>query len=536
MNSEPPNRPLNILLITSDQQHWTTLGILNDKIQTPNLDRLATMGTNHTRGYCPNPTCTPTRASILTGMYPSTHGAFTLGTKLDEHVPTVGDHLRAAGYATSLIGKAHFQPLLSTEDCESVECYPTLRDLDFWKTFNDERTPWYGFDHVELARNHADEGHAGQQYALWMEENGLANWRDYFQVRYDGIKDTPTDGKLAPPMMGGPCYGWRDDMAWKLPEEFHYTAWTGQRTIAAIQDAHTASQPFFIWSSYHDPHPPYCVPEPWASMYDPADMEIGRFIEGEMDDMPPPHQMTRKPSADYSAFNKDGLGNHGYHPHIGVSEQDLKEAQAVYYGMISFMDHWIGQTLDALDELGLTDQTLIVFTSDHGHYLGQHGLIAKGPFHYEDVIRAPFITAVPGTPEDKCGETCTDIQSIVDLAPTFLDAAGLKPSRAMQGVSQLPGWLGDAHFESKRDHAIVENHHQAGGEVHLRTLVTDRYKLTVYRGRDWGELFDLQEDPEELRNLYNDPDFSAVKHDMAMKLIQADLEREPAPQPRVAVA
>ncbi|MEO0515440.1 MAG: sulfatase-like hydrolase/transferase [Planctomycetota bacterium] len=525
----------NLLLITSDQQHWTTLGVLNDKIKTPNLDRLAAMGTNYTRGYCPNPTCTPTRASILTGQYPSAHGAFTLGTKLDETTPTVGDHLRDAGYTTTLVGKAHFQPLLSTAECESIESYPTLRDLDFWQTFNDQHTPWYGFDRVELARNHADEGHVGQQYALWMEENGLPNWRDYFQVRTDGVSDTPTEATLAPPKVDGPGYGWREDMAWKLPEKYHYTAWTGQRTIAAIRDAHEAGKPFFVWSSYHDPHPPYCVPEPWASMYKPEDMEVGQFVDGEFDHMPPPHQMTRDTHADFQPFNADGKGNHGYHPHVGVTEQELKEAQAVYYGMISFMDHWIGQTLDALDDLGITDQTLIVFTSDHGHFLGQHGLIAKGPFHYEDVIRVPFIAAVPGTPESQRGRTSNDIQSLVDLAPTFLDAAGLPPAREMQGESQLPGWRGGETFRG-RDHAIVENHHQVGQEVHLRTLVTDRYKLTVYRGRDWGELFDLQDDPGELNNRYDDPAYAKVKHELAFKLIQADLEREPAPQPRIAGA
>ncbi|MEM1446942.1 MAG: sulfatase-like hydrolase/transferase [Planctomycetota bacterium] len=527
---------MNILLITSDQQHWTTLGVLNDKIETPNLDRLAAMGTNYTRGYCPNPTCTPTRASVLTGMYPSAHGAFTLGTKLDEHIPTVGDHLRDAGYATSLIGKAHFQPLLSTDDCKSVECYPTLRDLNFWKTFNDEHTPWYGFDHVELARNHTDEGHVGQHYALWMEEQGLANWRDYFHARMDGIKDTPTDGELAPPKGSDHFNGFRANMHWTLPEEYHYTTWTGQRTIAAVKNAHEAGKPFFVWSSYHDPHPPYAVPEPWASMYDPEDMEIGALVDGEMDDMPPPHRMTQDRDADFRPFNQDGKGNHGYHPHNTATADELKKAQAIYYGMISFMDHWIGQTLDALDELGLTDQTLIVFTSDHGHFIGQHGLLAKGPFHYEDVIRVPFIAAAPGTPGNQRGQTSAAIQSIVDLAPTFLDAAGLGPAREMQGVSQLPGWRGETDFSGKRDHAIVENHHQAGDEVHLRTLVTDRYKLTVYRGRDWGELFDLQDDPGELHNRYDDPEYAAVKHELAMKLIQADLEREPAPQPRVAGA
>lgn len=120
----------NILLITSDQQHFDTIGAFNSEVDTPNLDRLVKEGTTFTRGYCPNPTCTPSRASIITGMYPSQHGAWTLGTKLPEDRPTVGEYLQQAGYKTSLIGKAHFQPTKGTEEYRSIESYPLLNNLD----------------------------------------------------------------------------------------------------------------------------------------------------------------------------------------------------------------------------------------------------------------------------------------------------------------------------------------------------------------------------------------------------------------------
>lgn len=521
----------NILLITSDQQHWQTLGVNNPRIKTPSLDRLAAMGTNFTRAYCPNPTCTPTRASILTGLYPSVHGAYTLGTKLPEHLPTVGGYLADAGYQTSLIGKAHFQPLKSTDDSPSVEAYPTLRDLDFWRTFNDTHTPWYGFGHAEMARNHADEGHAGQHYAIWMEEQGFTEWRDYYQPRMDGVTDSPTEATKAPPKSDGPGYGWRGDMTWRLPEQFHYSAWTGQRTIAMIERAHEAGRPFFCWSSYHDPHPPYCVPEPWASMYDPDDMAPGELTEDEMAAMPLPHRMTRDPEADFKPFNEDGKGNHGYHHHVGVSRRDLQEAMAIYYGMISFMDHWIGQTLDRLEALGILDNTLIVFTSDHGHYIGHHGLVAKGPFHYEDGIRVPFIASWPG--QIPAGRESAALQTLVDLPATFIAAAGLDVPISMQGLDQLPAWTGETG--AVRDHVIVEMHHN-GEAVHLRTFITDRHKLTVYRGRDWGELFDLDADPDELHNLFNDPAHADLRCAMFARLIDADLEREWSPMPRVAGA
>ena len=126
---------LNILLITSDQQHWHTLGCQNPELDTPALDKLAAGGTRFDRAYCPNPTCTPTRGSIITGLYPSQHGAYSLGTKLPESQPTIGEHLKAAGYRSALVGKAHFQPLNGTDDYPSLEAYPLLQDLDFWRDF-----------------------------------------------------------------------------------------------------------------------------------------------------------------------------------------------------------------------------------------------------------------------------------------------------------------------------------------------------------------------------------------------------------------
>ena len=534
----PSDRP-NILLITSDQQHWRTLGFNNPKIQTPNLDRLAGLGTRFDRAYCANPTCTPTRASLITGMWPSAHGAYTLGTKLPESTPTVGQVLRAAGYRTALIGKAHFEPLESTAEVDSKESYPRLRDLDYWRTFNDRCTPWYGFEHVELGRMHGDEGHVGQHYALWLQEQGLSHWREFFQPRQDGIRDTPHDGRQAPPLPPGPGFGWRTDMHWKLPAQYHYTTWTGLRTNARIEAAARDGVPFFLWSSYHDPHPPYCVPEPWASLYNPDDLDdqVGAFQPGEFDRMPLPHQMTRDPRADFGRFNVDGHYTHGYHPHwidgVTLTRRQMREAIAIYYGMISFMDAMIGTTLDTLQRLGQLDRTLIVFTSDHGHFLGQHGLIAKGPFHYEDVLRVPMIAAWPG--RIPAGGRTDSLQTLVDYAPSFLEAAGVEVPLWMQGHSQLADWCGRPS-QSRRQAVIVENHHN-GAAVHLRTVVTSRYKLTVYRGRpEWGELFDLQADPHERQNQYDNPAFASLRAQLMQQMIDADLEREPAPNRRVAGA
>ncbi len=495
----------NILLITSDQQHFDTLGVTNSRIQTPALDRLAAEGTRFDRAYTCNPVCSPARSSIITGLYPAWHHCWTIGVKLPEDVPTVGDLFQQHGYHTCLVGKAHFQPLASQPGSESLECQPTLRDLDFWRGFHG---PWYGFEHVEVARNHADESHAGQHYGIWMEEKGLDNWLDYFWEwphRPDGI---------------------RRKHAWDLPEAFHYSVWTAERTIANIERSVAENKPFFLWSSFQDPHPPYLVSEPWASMYRPEDMQPGRLESGEMDKMPPHFQKTQEENPDFSMY-RETYGPHGFHSHL-VAEADLRKNMAVYYGMISLMDREIGRILDALDRFGIAENTLVVFSTDHGHFLGQHGLIAKGAFHYEDMIKLPMLARYPGV--IPAGGVSSALQSNVDYAPTFLDAAGIPVPGLMQGRSQLDAWRGGV--PGVREHVIVENRHEPT-KVHLRTYVDRRYKLTVYRDAECGELFDLEQDPGEVQNLWDDPAAAALKADLLHRFMQAELQREPTRMPRI---
>lgn len=511
MKQPASNRP-NVLLITSDQQHHSTLGTVNPRIQTPALDRLVREGIRFDRAYCPNPTCTPTRASIITGMYPSQHGAWSLGTKLFEDVPAVSEMLTRHGYQTSLIGKAHFQPLATAPGMDSIECQPRLRDLDFWREFHG---PWYGFSHVETARMHADESHAGQHYALWLEEQGLQNWRDYFEP-------WPPDAAAPRPYKSG--------RTWMLPEHLHYSVWTAERTIARMEAAAEASTPFFIWASFHDPHPPYLAPEPWASMYDPNAMQPGTLEPGEHARNPIHFGMTQQIDPDYSVLfpPEDGV-IHGAHSHL-MDEPTLRANMAVYYGMVSLMDREIGRILNALDNLGLTDNTLVVFTTDHGSFLGQHGLAYKAIHHYEDLLRIPFIVRWPG--HAPAGRISSAIQNLVDLAPTFLHASGASIPGVMTGVSQLDTWRGGA---PARRWSITENHHGTT-YCHLRTYVDQRYKLTVYRHGDDGELFDLEADPDERHNLWHEPTAAVLKSRLMHAFLQATLACEPMRMPRIAGA
>ncbi|MBO1912480.1 sulfatase, partial [Microvirga sp. 3-52] len=158
--------------------------------------------------------------------------------------------------------------LHETDEYTSLESYPLLQDLPFWKEYNEE---FYGFEHIELARNHTNEAHVGQHYALWLEENGCMNWRDYF------VAPTGTMDK-------------KDEHKWPIPEEYHYNTWIAERTNTKIKEYTQNNESFFMWSSFFDPHPPYLVPEPWDKMYDPELLTIPKGIEGEHEKNPPHFQ------------------------------------------------------------------------------------------------------------------------------------------------------------------------------------------------------------------------------------------------------
>ena len=240
------------------------MGAHTPLLQTPNLDRLAAGGVSVDRAYCPNPLCTPSRASILTGQYPSTHGAWTLGTKLDESATTVSGLLTDAGYATSLIGKAHLQPLASIPTQTSIETPDTFRGLGLLA-----RIPRA----VLRLRPHRDHSQPRRR----------AVGRGPLCALDGGRTASPTGRTTSANLDGSGAREYH----WDLPADQHYTTWTAERTIARLEaaaeaQAGGADEPFFTWASFHDPHPPYLVPEPWASMYDPADCEPGRLVPGEL--------------------------------------------------------------------------------------------------------------------------------------------------------------------------------------------------------------------------------------------------------------
>ena len=201
------------------------------------------------------------------------------------------------------------------------------------------------------------------------------------------------------------------------------------------------------------------------------------------------------------------------------------------YGMVTMMDTYIGKILDQLEALGLVDDTLVIFTSDHGDFWGQHGLNAKAIHHYEDLLKIPLIVSMPGTVP--AGLHSVSLQSTVDLAPTMLSFAGIDVPRRMTGLDVKSEWTGDV--EAIRDHVLVENRHNPT-TMKMKTFINERYKLTVHFNRPYGEIYDLQDDPGEYRNLWDLAQCQERKKELLLKLVYADMAIEPMPMPRIAGA
>ena len=442
-----------------------------------------------------------------------------------EDVPTVGDTLLEHGYETALIGKSHLQPLKSTDEYPSLDAYPILHDFKFWKEYKER---FYGFKDIALVRNHTIEAHVGQHYVLWLEEKGYHDWKDYF-LEPTGKMDK-THFQRIENLAGSRPRGFIDAVrnwgTWDIPEEYHYNTWIAEHSNKLIEQYVEDDKPFLLWASFPDPHPEYFVPKPWDTMYNPADMIVPGSHNEDHKNNPPHFQLTQEEAPDFSEF-EIGWELEGTHSHLQKPEE-LQKDIALYYGMVSFTDKYIGKILDKLDELGIRDNTIVVFTSDHGHFLGQHGLIRKGPFHYEDVIKVPMIVSHPNhIAQNEVSET---LQSLVDFTPTFLAAADIPIPHYMTGKNQLDVWNGKV--ESVRSCIICENTHEHP-TMNLRTYVDERYKITIYNERTYGELFDLQEDPGEINNLWDNKQYQQLKMDLLLKYCSAELDKESRPMPRI---
>ncbi|MCC5842812.1 MAG: sulfatase-like hydrolase/transferase [Verrucomicrobia bacterium] len=486
----------NILFLISDQQRADTLGVLNPAIRTPNLDRLAGRGTVYTRCYPTTPVCLPCRASLLSGRYPSAHGAMHNFTGLRPSLsPMVADRFRESGYYTHMIGKSHVHPCHQEGSPESA---PHIHDRDYFRNW---RGPWYGFEHADLNIGHSTEKHAcGMHYGVWLEEKGIDTDQYFGHTRYDQ-------------------YG-----AWDLPEEVHNSAWIAETTIEAMRRSKSENRPFYISANFQDPHNPCMLPEPWASMYDPKEMPDFGFKPGEPEcfaDKPPFYQEIFMTNGPYAAeYSEGGPAKPTNAAHLAFTPEQARENAACYYGMVSLMDHHIGRILDELEAMGELENTIVVFTSDHGDFLGDHGLWWKELYPYEESLRVPCIVSWPGQlPENRQSDA---LVGLIDFAPTWLKLAGLEPEQTFQGVDQTAVWTGER--ERLREAIVVEDR-PGDSAFNQRVYITDRYKLVAYTQPAWGELYDMENDPHQVRNLWSVPDYSDLRFRLMQGLLAEEMNR-----------
>ncbi len=510
-----PDRP-NFLCIVTDQHRADHLGCAgNPVVRTPGIDRLAASGVRFSRAYVNNPLCMPARATFFTGRTARAHGVRTNGIPLDRSVPTMTEALRQAGYRTHSVGKLHLRPFGTPNGRPIEELDPA--EFPESKVMWDSRrvaaipTPYYGLDEVESAGGHGS----------WM-------WGDY-RAWLDAQR--PDGFDLLQPKAGIPTPH-RAEQAWKsaLPQELHHSAWVADRTIAFLDGAAQQPKPFFLWCSFPDPHHPYCPPAPWSEMYDPQDVTLPTRREGELDDLPP----------FFRAIYEKGMPLSGRFGPTRMADEQLREIIALTYGMISLFDHHINRILETLENSGLRENTVVTFMSDHGDMMGDHWLINKGPFHFDGLLRIPFIWSWPG--RFPAGVAANALASHLDFAQTILELAGVTipegPVPAKPEAPQMPSpWPGlslgrvlSGEQTSPREALVIENDEDYLG-LRLRTLITERHQLTVYSGQTYGELFDLQEDPGQVHNLWNSPAHRALRDGLHERLLHELLLTE-SPLPR----
>ena len=513
-------RPPNVVWIMTDQHRADAMGCAgNPVIRTPHFDRLAAEGTRFDRCYITNPVCQPSRGSLFTGRYPHAHGSWKNGVELPRSEVTIADALARRGYATGVVGKIHLantstkyrpgKPMPPTS-MHRNKGIPEAEVSQFWRTWYG---PHYGFQHCELAIAHGNRVAGGGHYGEWLREH-----------HPEAVDLMEPEHALAPPT--GAIQSWKS----AIPAELHYDTWVAERSIAYLEaQRRQPDRPFLLYCSFPDPHRPLCPPAPYCDMYDPNDMPLRTPNRGEFERMPPHHQLRyvgRDREIPYAPTGIQGPSS-GKADLSQLPEAHLREMMAHYYGSVSLVDASIGRVLDALDRLGLSEDTIVLYCSDHGELMGDHGLIFKGPFHYESMIRTPLIWRWPGVVPP--GRTYEHVTSTVDIMPALLEACDVPPEPGVQGESMLPALRGDDR--PYREWALVEHREEPQG-MQTKTLVTERYKVTYYPGHPFGELFDLHDDPQEYDNLWDVPAHRPLRSELLQQLLEALCRTEdPLPEP-----
>lgn len=489
----------NILLIMTDQHRWDHVGFNgNTVVSTPNLDALAAEGTVFPRTYVANPTCSPNRAALLTGRSPSAHGLRVNGMPLALDTRTIADSLSEAGYTTHHIGKSHLQPYGITVEREAPGS-ERVGELDQQYRWEDRARheqeqvempdSYYGFQRVELTCGHGDN--VGGHYTHWLRAHGVE-----------------------PDEVRGPANAIDQSTSWEqvyqtaVPTELYPSTFVAERAEAAIREYAASNTPFMVIASFPDPHHPFTPPGEYWSMYNPDDMPMPDSFDAEHMNIPPHIENMRDAS---------GVGGHEYTGWAPTAEQ-YREALAAEYGMITLIDDCVGRIIAALDDAGVRDDTVVIFTSDHGDLFGDHGLMFKHALHYEGCIRVPLMISGAGVGS---GRDDT-LVSTLDIGPTIVDLADAAPLPGAQGQS-LIGHRG----RKERTEVLIEEDELFSlpglpGPIRMRTVVTDDGRLTMYAGSEThGELYSTADDPLETVNLFGNSQHSDLETRLRDRLLHA---------------
>lgn len=474
----------NIILFMADQLRFDAIGCYGNKeIRTPNIDSIALNGSTFDNHFVQNPVCSPSRCSIITGRYPKNHGTRDNGIPLKDEEITVAEVLKDSGYLTAAIGKMHFTSQFMPKE--------------------DEQEDWpedkYGFDII-----HTTCDTKTGEYTEWLREKSPS---DYEEVKMQGIRKMKEDtASAADKDISGPPQVYKSN----INKDYHQSHWIADKTMEIIEKSND-DKPFFVLCSFVDPHHPFDPPVPYDTMYDINKLESPIKLLNEFKDKPP-HFIKH--------LTGNGYSNEKY-DYRKLSDTDWKKVKAAYYGMITLIDDNIGRILSKIKEKNIENDTLILFTSDHGELMGDHGILFKGPFHYDSLIKAPMIVKWPGVVPR--GSRYSQITEHVDIMPTILEYTGIRPPYGTQGVSMSSILRGDKG--SGREYGITEFNCYDWG-LSLKTLTGKRYKLTYYCGEDYGELYDRNKDPNEFMNLWDSEEYKEIKNELMKKLIDRIIETE----------
>ena len=523
----------NFVLFITDQHRADYLGCYGHPVlRTPHMDSIAARGTSFDRFYVASPVCMPNRASLMTGRMPSLHGVRSNGIPLSRRAVTFVDLLRADGYRTALVGKSHLQnfggerpladPVTTPEGYKSPPPDMTLavrEDLttpeyeqeqpNYWaRTDAHVVTPFYGFDHVELVRGHGDA--VGGDYRRWL------------------LQHEPRADLLLGPKNSLPHdYTCPQAHRTRIPPELYSTSYIAERA-AAYLDSHAADkddEPFFLMVSFPDPHHPFNPPGKYWDMYRPEQFAVPEAFT-RSDWTPPSHVQAIIEARTKGTANLTGMRT------IAVSAREAQEAQALTCGMIACIDDAIGRVLRAVHASGRADDTVVIFTTDHGDHLGDHRLLLKGAEQYQSILHVPFIWFDPEAPV--AAQRSAAFASTIDIPATILDRARLAPYVGLQGKSLLAPIAGKA---PGREAVFVQYEQQMAGlppDMGLRvyTLVDAHWRISVLLGSAEGELYDLANDPGEFDNLWESPAHVAVRAELMERLARTEIEhvdRVPVP-------